>query len=270
MRPGIESAMKPAFRVVAASTPVLATAIHAGHEVRPEVSRHLALDEATRRREEDPYTDRLIADVDGTKFFVARSRFEVDLNRSRDKAVYRSPDDAWGLDVWREPLTETLVQESLAIHDEFYRSLAGHLDRVTAHGPCLVLDVHSYNHRRAGPEHDADDPRRNPDVNVGTGALDRDRWDDVVDRFISGLREQPFSGGPLDVRENVKFEGGALAAWIAEQYPTTACVLAIEFKKIFMDEWTGVADEFRMAELATALATVATATVASVGTLTQQ
>jgi hypothetical protein len=37
-----------------------------------------------------------------------------------------------------------------------------------------------------------------------------------------------------------------------------------------MDEWTGVADEFRMAELATALATVATATVASVGTLTQQ
>jgi hypothetical protein len=31
-----------------------------------------------------------------------RSRFEVDLNRPRREAVYRIPEDAWGLDIWRD------------------------------------------------------------------------------------------------------------------------------------------------------------------------
>ena len=66
--------------------------------------------------------------------------------------MYSTPDDAWGLDVWNDGLSESHVRESLAIHDEFYGELAAHLDRVTADGPFLVLDVHSYNHRRrAGP-----------------------------------------------------------------------------------------------------------------------
>ncbi len=38
---------------------LVATAIHAGHDVRPEVGSRLAIDEATRLREEDPFTDRI-------------------------------------------------------------------------------------------------------------------------------------------------------------------------------------------------------------------
>jgi hypothetical protein len=34
-----------------------------------------------------------------THIIVTRSRFEVDLNRPRDKAVYRCAADAWNLDV---------------------------------------------------------------------------------------------------------------------------------------------------------------------------
>jgi hypothetical protein len=38
--------------------PLFATAIHAGHTVRRELLPLLALNESTRLREEDPYTDR--------------------------------------------------------------------------------------------------------------------------------------------------------------------------------------------------------------------
>ena len=35
------------------------TAIHAGHELRPELADVVLVDASTRRREEDPFTDRL-------------------------------------------------------------------------------------------------------------------------------------------------------------------------------------------------------------------
>ena len=72
--------------------PLLATAIHAGHEIRPEVSSFLKLDEASRLREEDPFTDQ-IANCGCASVAVSRSRFEVDLNRARADAVYRIPND---------------------------------------------------------------------------------------------------------------------------------------------------------------------------------
>jgi len=61
----------------------------------------------------------------------------------------------------------------------------------------------------------------------------------VVERFIKDLRDFDFLGRHLDVRENVKFQGRQLAHWIHQRFPESACVLAVEFKKFFMDEWTG-------------------------------
>jgi hypothetical protein len=52
-----------------------------------------------------------------------------------------------------------------------------------------------------------------------------------------------FPGGRLDVRENVKFQGGNFSRWIHGKFPGTGCALAIEFKKFFMDEWTGKRDD---------------------------
>jgi hypothetical protein len=79
--------------------PVLATAIHAGHDLRDEIAARTALDDAARLREEDPFTDLLIPEV-CTSVVVRRSRFELDLNRPRERAVYRRPEDAWGLELW--------------------------------------------------------------------------------------------------------------------------------------------------------------------------
>ena len=106
----------------------------------------------------------------------------------------------------------------------------------------VLLDLHSYNYRRFGPRETPADPAENPEVNVGTGSLDQAACGAVVRRFIADLRAYDFLGRHLDVRENVKFRGRELARWIHERYPGRACVLSIEFKKFFMDEWTGVGD----------------------------
>ncbi|MET0713795.1 MAG: N-formylglutamate amidohydrolase, partial [Mycetocola sp.] len=89
---------------------------------------------------------------------------------------------------------------------------------------------------------------------------DRQRFGPVVDAFMAALEAAGTSTGPIDVRENVRFRGRQLAAWTHARYPHHAIVLALEFKKTFMDEWTGDLDRARLEELARALA----ATVPSV------
>lgn len=233
--------------------PVLATAIHDAHDVRPEVARHLVLTEAVRLREEDPYT-REWAAVFPTRIVGLRSRFEVDLNRPREAAVYRDPKDAWGLTAWKDSLPHGLFKRSLAEYDDFYRVMRNHLKRIEQDcGRFVVYDLHSYNHRRGGPDCPAADSNRNPQVNVGTGTMKRVRWAPVVDTFIETLREFDFPGGRLDVRENVKFFGGNWPRWIHENFPYTGIALAIEVKKFFMDEWTGEPNRMLVDAIANAL-----------------
>lgn len=233
--------------------PVLATAIHAGHAVRPEVADRLALPEDVRRREEDPGTE-LFTDFGVARVIVRRSRFEVDLNRPREGAVYAGPDAAWGLDVWKDGGPPPRVVElALDLYDGFYADLEELLSGMAERwGRFAVYDVHSYNHRRGGPTAPPDDPAGAPEINVGTGGLDRRRWAPVVERFMHDLAAYPFLDRRLDVRENVRFEGGHFSRWVARRFPEHACPLAIEVKKIYMDEWTGeirtwVAEEIRHA-----------------------
>ncbi len=194
-------------------------------------------------REEDPHTATW-ATVAPTQIIGTRSRFEVDLNRPREKAVYQTPADAWGLRVWHTALTDELLQRSLDEYDQFYETVGKLVTRmVQREGRVAVLDLHTYNHHRSGPEAPFEDSTLNPQVNIGTGTMDRSRWGTVVDRFIADLQKFDFPGGRLDVRENVKFRGGHFGKWIHEHFPTSVCVLSIEFKKFFMDEWTGIANE---------------------------
>lgn len=218
---------------------MIATAIHDGHALRDELRNQLALSDEDRKREEDPHTGRWTT-VAPTRVVVQRSRFEVDLNRPRDQAIYRLPSDAWGLQVWKEPLAPDQVDRSLELYDAFYNRLASLLDdTVQREGGFVVLDLHSYNHRRAGPNAPPDDPRANPEINIGTGTMDRARWGEVVDALLASLSGREVLGRRLDVRENIKFQGGQMTRWIHENHPEEGCSLAIEFKKLFMDEWTG-------------------------------
>lgn len=217
-------------------------ALHDGHEVREEIAPLLALSEAGRLREEDPYTGAWTA-IAPTRIVARRSRFEVDLNRSPERAVYRTPDEAWGLTVWKEPLVEDILNRSRALRTEFYNAVEQVLkDLLSKHRRLVVYELHTYNHHRLGPDAPYDDPKMNPQVNLGT-AYNAPHWRPVLERFQHDLREYPFPGGPLEVAENVKFAGGYFAQWIGQEFSSTVCNLCIEFKKFFMDEWTGMLDE---------------------------
>jgi len=234
--------------------PIVAVALHAAHRVRGQVARRLAIAEVERLREEDPFTE-LWTCVGDVRVIAGRSRFEVDLNRSREDCVYLAAEQSWGRNIWRRPPTDGSTERSRELHERFYGGLRRILDDVaTRYGRFVVLDLHSYNHRRGGPDARPADPARNPEVNLGTDDMDRDFWDPVVDRFLDRLSSADFCGRHLDVRENVRFRGAHLPHWVHESYPGVGCALAVEWKKFFMDEWSGRGNPDVIVEIGRALA----------------
>ena len=222
--------------------PLVAAAIHAGNNIRQTLRPFCALNSAERLREEDPYTD-IWTSIAETTIIVHQSRFEFDLNRPREKAVYLTPEDAWGLTVWKTPPTQEQVQESLARYDNFYSQierLFRELER--EHGRFVVFDLHSYNYQRTNTYNEPEELVKNPEINVGTGSMNREYWAPVVDAFLSAMRAYDYCGRSFDVRENIKFKGGHFPSWVHRNFPESACCIAVEFKKYFMNEWTGKAD----------------------------
>lgn len=232
------------------SGPIIATAIHDGHGLRAEVRAAMALSESDRLREEDPHTGQAAAVV-SNHVIAARSRFEVDLNREIDEAVYRTPDQSWGLKVWHAEPPGDFIARSLSLHTAFYKMMADTLDELAAqHERFILFDIHSYNHRRDGPGAAATPQEEAPDINIGTYSMPRDHWAPVLDPIIAAMRDFNFNGRKLDVRENIAFQGkGALTRFVHERYPQKGCAIAIEFKKFFMDEWTGVPDTAALAAM---------------------
>jgi len=230
--------------------PVLATAIHDGHDLRPDVAKAMILPDADRLREEDPFTGQTVEGV-STHIVVHRSRFEFDLNRGADGAVYCTPEQCWGLNVWETPPERALVDASLAIHSEYYRMLGALLDGIAAeHDRFVLIDVHSYNHRRDGPDGDATPQAEAPDINIGTFSMPREEWAFLLDPLMEEMRGFDFNGRKLDVRENVAFQGkGEQTRFVHDRYPGRGCAIALEFKKFFMDEWTGEPDPAELAAM---------------------
>lgn len=107
----------------------------------------------------------------------------------------------------------------------------------------MILDLHTQNHRRAGPDARPGDEAENPDLNIGTGTMQhRDSWSPFIDRFMGDLGSASFPGCQLEVRENVKIRGGRFPEFVHQRFPSSACVFFVEVKKFFMNAWTGVAD----------------------------
>ncbi|WP_037150534.1 N-formylglutamate amidohydrolase [Rhizobium freirei] len=224
-------------------SPIVATAIHDGHAIRKELEGLYALSSDERLREEDPFTGFISSNVPNRIVFH-RSRFEVDINRGRDGAIYFTPEQAWGLKVWKDRLPSDDAERSLRTHDDYYEVLLAFLKGIERwHGRFVVLDIHSYNHRRAGPTTAPTAQAKAPHINIGTSSIDRARWSYVLDALTNHLRSFAIDGCRLDVRENIAFQGkGEQTRFIHEHFPLTGCAIAVEFKKFFMDEWTGEPD----------------------------
>lgn len=232
------------------SLPLVATAIHHGHSLRSGLEKYMNLSAQERMREEDPYTGSWTT-IAPSQIIGFHSRFQVDLNRPRDKAIYENPEDAWGLKVWKSlPAGEKI--HSLQEYDQFYDAVSNLLDEIIQRfGYCIIYDLHSYNNIRDGK---AGNPAQNPDINIGTGNMNRKMWEPVVNQLINDLKNFDTGDKHLDVRENIKFKGGYFTKWIYDQYGDACCPIAIEFnKKIFMNEVSGLPDPDQLALIGQAL-----------------
>lgn len=230
-----------------ADSPIIAVALHDGQAIDAALAAHLKLASHQLFREEDPYTGD-IADLPVNSLVVHTSRFQVDLNRRKQAAIYKEPADAWGLDVWGDAVKDRYAGKLMEAYEAFYAMFRDLLESIiNRHGCFVILDIHSYNHRRDDPNVEAS-ADENPEINIGTIHNDP-KWAGLTQKFISYLSHARIADCRVDVRENVKFKGGGFSEWVNEDYSDKGCVLSVEFKKTFMDEWTGRVDVAHLHDL---------------------
>ncbi len=211
-------------------SPIICTAVHAGHRFRPSLTSKIMLTEEERFYEEDPYTDQLIQAMPIT-LIAHDSRYEYDLNRPIANCIYTK---AWGKTVWKTKLTTKERAESTEKHQAFYRVLDALINKIeNQFGAALIFDVHSYNHlRREGDT---------PTFNIGTEQVDLDRWQSVVDLSLSKLSMISLPNMPVSALENTVFFGrGYMISHVNSRFQNSL-VLPLEVKKVFMDELSGEA-----------------------------
>lgn len=230
------------YHIGAEHYPVLALSIHNGHNMPDELLEICGISEADRLREEDPFTEK-ISQHCSNYITVFSSRFMVDLNRRPDMAIYQKPEDCWGLNARSKPIADSYLQELQRDYSAWYKMLDYQVQRfLRQHEKLIVLDLHSYNHRRNGIGAEADPPELNPDIIIGKSNMSPEYYPKIHE-LTKLLNGQNLSGYSLDCREDIKFTGGYLSRYLHNSYPQQVISLSIEFKKIFMNEWTGELNE---------------------------
>lgn len=221
------------------NSPLWSFAIHNGHHIDQQLLPYMKLEDAERLREEDPFTAE-IADIGVNQLILGTSRFQLDINRTMEDSVYLRPDQAWGLNVWDKTLPTPLLSSLYQQHTELYSLIEQQLEyTLKKFGYFEVLDIHSYNACRTHPA-DRIDEQHHPQINLGT-YYNHPKWKNHALEILDFSKSQNLYGDPIDIRENIKFKGGNLAQHLINCFGDQGCIWSIEFRKDFMDEWTGTA-----------------------------
>lgn len=205
-------------------------AVHDGHQFRKELWNNCLHTEYERWYEEDPCTKQM---VQSHPIVIAGldSRFEYDLNRAPDTAVF---DTAWGKQLWKAPLSSKMRHRSLQKHSNFYKVVHTLIHKLEElHPKVIVFDMHSYNWKRWD--------REVPVWNLGTINIDNSRFEGIVKSWAQKL------GGivlPHEIKTTIgindTFQGnGHFLKYITQTFSNTL-VLATEISKIYCDEHTGI------------------------------
>ena len=201
-------------------------AVHDGHQFRKELWSNCLHTEYERWFEEDPKTKEM---VKNHPIVIAGcdSRFEYDLNRAPKTAIYK---DAWGKQLWKNPLSQEMHNKSLDKHASFYKVVHALISKLEEKfGVCIVYDMHSYNWKRWA--------REVPTWNLGTSNIDTNRFGNEVASWSAAL-------GKMKLPNNIKstslindtFQGnGYFLKYITQNFSNTL-VLATEIAKVYCDE----------------------------------
>tara|TARA_B100001287_G_scaffold150032_1_gene126301 strand:- start:11502 stop:13499 length:1998 start_codon:yes stop_codon:yes gene_type:complete len=208
--------------------PFFCAAIHAGSNLRSNLKEKIIHNKYERWYEEDPHTDTFISSMPLT-IVGLDSRFEYDLNRDPENCVYK---DAWGIPVWKKPLSKPIIKESLQKHSDFYKvidALIAVLEK--KFNGCIVYDMHSYNYIRHQKEL--------PVFNLGSKNINQSKFRKTIDFWIENLKSIQLRSVENTTEENGPFQGnGYFLIHISKKFKNTL-VLATEVKKIYCDELNG-------------------------------
>lgn len=201
-------------------------AVHDGHQFRRELWDNCMHTTYERWFEEDPATKQMVR---SHPIVIAGldSRFEYDLNRTPKTAIYK---DAWGKQLWNEPLTPEMINKSLEKHSNFYKVVHVLIKKLEElFGVCIVYDMHSYNWTRWD--------REVPTWNLGTSNIDNERFGETVEKWrqILGQMKLPNEIASNCMINNTFFGNGYFLKYITKNFKNTL-VLATEVKKIYCDE----------------------------------
>jgi len=206
--------------------PYVCGAVHDGHQFRKELWENCLHTEYERWFEEDPCTKEFVKTM---PIVIAGcdSRFEYDLNRDPENAIY---EDAWGKKLWKTPLDPLHKKQSLEKHEAFYSVINTLIKKLESKFTNVVVyDIHSYNWRRWS--------REVPVINLGTSNIDNDRYGALVELWRQSLSELKLPNDIITTSKiNDTFQGnGYFLKFITTNFKNTL-VLATEFKKIYCDE----------------------------------
>ena len=205
-------------------------AVHDGHQFRKELWDNCLHTEYDRWYEEDPETKNMVI---SHPIVIAGmdSRFEYDLNRAPETAIYL---DAWGKQLWRNPLPEAMKQKSLQKHANFYKVVHALVSKIEEKfGICLVYDMHSYNWKRWD--------REVPTWNLGTANVNNQRFGESIEAWRQVLSQLQL---PNNIKSTSKindtFQGnGYFLKYITNNFKNTL-VLATEIAKVYCDEYNQI------------------------------
>jgi len=156
------------------------------------------------------------------------SRFEYDLNRSPETAIYT---DAWGKQLWKTPLSDNMREKSLEKHANFYKVVQALIQKIeNLFNICIVYDMHSYNWKRWD--------REVPTWNLGTANIDQKRFAHSIDTWSKSLGEIKLPNSIKNTSKiNDTFQGnGYFLKYITNNFKNTL-VLATEIAKVYCDEY---------------------------------
>ncbi|MGV6828175.1 MAG: N-formylglutamate amidohydrolase [Flavobacteriales bacterium] len=211
---------------IEAYVPYVCGAVHDGHQFRKELWQYCLHTEYERWYEEDPCTKEMVK-THPIVIAGCDSRFEYDLNRAPESAVY---EDAWGKKLWKTNLPEHQKEKSLKKHAAFYKVVNALIKKLESkHKTVIVYDMHSYNWKRWN--------REVPIINLGTKNIDNQRFQNIVESWRKSLSELriPYQKETTS-KINDTFQGnGYFLKFITNNFKNTL-VLATEFKKIYCDE----------------------------------
>jgi len=210
--------------------PYVCGAVHDGNQFRRSLWENCLRTEFERWYEEDPYTREMVR---SHPIVIAGrdSRFEYDLNRGPETAIY---EDAWGKQLWKEPLPEHEREYSMEKHRAFYKVTHALVSKIEQkHGKAIVFDMHSYNWKRWD--------REVPVWNLGTTNIDNLRFGGLVDSWRDKLSKMKLPNGiPATAGINDTFYGkGYFLKYISDHFKDTL-VLATEIAKVYCDEEKGI------------------------------